>query len=35
MSLTTAQLETAKQLVGFLSPPLPLNSAFAVCGNAD
>ncbi len=33
MSLSTAQLETAKQLVGYLSPPLPLNSAIAVCGN--
>ena len=32
-SLTAAQLATAKQLVGFLSPPLPLNSAIAVCGN--
>ena len=32
-TLTAAQLATAKQLIGFLSPPLPMNSAIAVCGN--
>lgn len=33
MALTAAQLAIAKQLVGYLSPPLPLNSAIAVGGN--
>ena len=31
--LTSAQLAIAKQIVGYLSPPLPENSAIAVCGN--
>lgn len=31
--LTAAQLTTAKTLCGFLSPPFPLNTAIAVCGN--
>lgn len=31
--LSAAQLATAKELVGYLSPPLPLNTAVAVCGN--
>ena len=31
--LNATQLATAKSLCGFLSPPLPLNTAIAVCGN--